>query len=333
MTRRGLTLVELLVVVAIVAVLVGMLLPAVQKVRAAAARGSCQNNLKQLGVAAHGYHAVHDRLPPGSSGGPAQASAHVFLLPHLEQGAAYQQFNLGVDVSNAPENYPSRTVQVPVLLCPADPSTGQVADPSPPPGITPAPSGRCNYYGNAGAHGWWRDAAGSAVKPADRAGVFGLNTRVRLADVTDGASNTALLAEVKRGARPGNSEVDVTRVSPAAWNTPGTDPGTNPNNLTPPAACGTPTAVINYAGLQYYAGVQPVTALYTHTVPPNSRGRDCMLSTTQDQFHLAARSYHPGGVNVCFADGSVRFVPSSVSFDLWRALGTRTGGEVGNAAE
>jgi prepilin-type N-terminal cleavage/methylation domain-containing protein/prepilin-type processing-associated H-X9-DG protein len=331
--RRAFTLIELLVVIAIIAVLIGLLLPAVQKVRAAAARIKCSNNLKQLGLAAHNYHDVEQKFPPGSSGGPGNASLHVPLLPHLEQAATYLQFDLTVSIANAPANHSARCQQVPVYLCPADPSAGEVIDPNPPAGVSPGTSGRCNYYGNAGSHAWWRDSLGAVVKPVDRAGVFGMLSKVRITDITDGSSNTALFAEIKRGARPGNSEVDVTRVSPSGWNTAGSDQSTNPNNLTPPPACDISANPINYSGLQYYSGVQPVTVVYTHTVPPNYMKRDCMLLTTQDQFHLAARSYHAGGVNVALADGSVRFVRDSVATTQWKAFGTRAGGEVDQSLE
>src|SRR6188474_427060 len=105
MRRRGFTLIELLVVIAIIAVLIGLLLPAVQKVREAAARSKCQNNLKQIGLAAHSYHGANDRFPPGGSTAPAQISVQVFLLPHLEQEAKYQQFDLTKNAFSSPDNH------------------------------------------------------------------------------------------------------------------------------------------------------------------------------------------------------------------------------------
>ena len=107
---------------------------------------------------------------------------------------------------------------------------------------------------------------------------------------------------------------------------------TNPNALRPMAACNSPTtSIYSHTGLQYQSGFF-ITALYTHTVPPNYKGRDCLRFPVFDQGHLASRSYHPGGVNVALVDGSVRFIRESIDLDVWKALGTRGGGEVISAS-
>src|SRR5262245_58067855 len=112
MSRKAFTLIELLVVIAIIAVLIGLLLPAVQKVREAANRLKCGNNLKQLGLAAHQYADSFDRLPPGAAGGPSFSSLHVFLLPYLEQAAKYRQFDLTRNVVTNPGNHAARTQDI-----------------------------------------------------------------------------------------------------------------------------------------------------------------------------------------------------------------------------
>jgi prepilin-type N-terminal cleavage/methylation domain-containing protein/prepilin-type processing-associated H-X9-DG protein len=332
MKKSGFTLIELLVVVAIIAILIGVLLPAVQKIRETAARVRCQNHLKQLGIACHSYHDCNDRLPPGATLVPGQVSVQVMLLPHLEQLAKYRQFDQTKDAFADAANFVARAQDVPIYLCPADPSTGQWLDTSLPPGAATAASGRSNYYGNAGAHGWWKDSAGPFVKPPSLAGVFAQNSQTKLGDIDDGTSNTALFCEIKRGAAPDHDALDVTQVLPPQWGLPGANPATNPNNLSPPAACNTAVPGNNLTGLQYYRGI-PTAALYTHTVPPNQSGRDCINAATGDQFHLGARSYHPGGVNLAFADGTVRFISARIQFTTWRAFGTRSGGEPPDATE
>jgi prepilin-type N-terminal cleavage/methylation domain-containing protein len=318
------TLVELLVVMAIIATLVGLLLPAVQKVREAANRAQCQNNLKQIALAAHNFHGVQHRFPPGATAAPSQASALTFLLPYLEQGNLYRQFDFSKNVFADAANAAARAQQVPTFLCPSDPSQGYFQDPFPPKEV----SGQSNYLANLGAHGWWKEQDGTLPnKPSNLNGVFAFASRTRLSDIKDGSSNTLLFAEIKRGAGPGHDRLDVSAVAPAVWNNKPFNPAANPYNLTPPAACGSPPSTLNYTGLEYYRG-SFITAFYTHTVPPNYPGPDCVCGQTLDQGHLAARSYHPGGVTAALADGSARFISDGIQLGTWQGLGTRSGGEV-----
>lgn len=327
MKRSGVTLIELLVVISILVILIGLLLPAVQQARAAANRLKCQNNLKQIGLAALNFESTIGMLPSGATPQPSQISALVLMLPYLEQGNKYNQFNNGTYSLAHPSNYTARCQEVSLYICSSDVSIGVSMDAAPPQGLPALASGRTNYYGNAGAHGWWRDSEGSFVKPTGLAGVFGFDSHTRIRDIVDGTSQTALFAEIKRGAFPNHDRLDVVNVLPPGWGPINANPGLNPNNLKPPIACNSVANGTSLTGLQYFRGTT-TASLYTHTVPPNNVDRDCVALPSGNQFHLAARSCHPGGVNVLCADGSVHFIKDTIHIAMWKALGTRAGGEV-----
>jgi len=326
MKRTAFTLVELLVVIAIIATLIGLLLPAIQQAREAASRAKCQSNLKQMGLAAQTYYGDNQRFPPGTTPTPSQMSVQGLLLPYLEQQNRYNLFDLSLSSHAEPKNYAARIQDVVFYLCPSDRSSGSALDEGPPPGVTPVPTGRLNYYGNIGAHGWWRDSTTTTVKPAELMGMFARESAVTIEQISDGASNTVLFAEIRRGGAPNHDRFDVTLLG--TW---GASPANNPNNRGPintglAASCNAAVSTTNVTGLQYYRG-NLHTSLYTHTVPPNYQGRDCM-SLFGDQFHLAARSNHVGGVNIVLANGTVKFVKNTILPDVWQAYGTRNGGEV-----
>jgi prepilin-type processing-associated H-X9-DG protein len=289
-------------------VLIALLLPAVQKVREAANRIKCQNNLKQIGLAAHNYHSTFEHFPPGASASPSYASALVILLPHVEQANKYNQFDFTHNVNDDTYNLAAEVQDVAIFLCPSDPSQGELLR-------SGQRLGRSNYFANMGAHAWWRN-----TDPAT-GGVFYYNSALRIADITDGSSQTALFAEIRRGAAPGHDALDVNEVDYSTWDA---DPA---HSLAPFPACDVPGLNLDYTGLEYYRGFL-TTALYTHTALPNYQGRDCIRAVGLDRVHLAARSAHPGGVNVAFADGSVHFVRDSIALTAWRNLGARGDGNV-----
>jgi prepilin-type N-terminal cleavage/methylation domain-containing protein/prepilin-type processing-associated H-X9-DG protein len=354
--RGGFTLIELLVVIAIIAVLIALLLPAVQSAREAARRAQCVNNLKQMGLAALNFESTYKTLPGAMApypilSGSGRANYLAYLMQFLEQGALYNTWNFSVDANSARQNDTARTTQVNTYLCPSDASGATLNNNAISGGLSLG-EGRTTYYGCIGfTAGWYysNNMITSLEEPNGQfVGIFNLtydltqnkyldpptNTQlnpqyrqskgVSLASITDGTSNTAMFSE--------------TRLS--RWNYPN-PPAADPKNYLdqvnvvasggftlqiPPAACATLASRITYRGLEYFRPI-PQIGYYSHTLTPNYKGFDCGDAGIVAG-HTAARSYHPGGVNVCFADGSVHFLKDSISKVTWAALGTRMGAEI-----
>src|SRR5580704_12714785 len=202
--RTGFTLIELLVVIAIIAILIGLLVPAVQKVREAAARMQCSNNLKQIGLACHNFESTTKRLPPGGvnyAGGTPPAWS-IIILPYVEQANLYNLWNFTLDLNNSgttTTNDTARLQQVPFFLCPSDGSSGFQTDP----GGSGLPCGQTNYFGNIGT------TADQRSGDQARVGIFNFTTKpsgiaasptqivsnLRITGITDGTSNTAMISE------------------------------------------------------------------------------------------------------------------------------------------
>jgi len=307
--RRGFTLIELLVVITIIAVLVGLLLPAVQAGREAAARVHCQNNLKQLACAAQLHHDARGRFPSGASlpvyvGSRPTLGTNVWveLLPFIEQNNLYRKWDLADNRNNVAGGRDATQAQViKILLCPSDPlpeTVTYVTTGRPPPWAYGF-YGMSSYGGNAGT----RSVQFGGPPRLSRDGVFFIGSSVRVEDLTDGTSSTLLFGERY------HRDPEFDRLIPVVM------PGT-----TLMAGLGKWSYVAN-------VGVNAHVSLST-PVPINYRVPSGGGYSAAEDRACAFGSGHPGGANFAFADGSVRFLREGTSLPTLRALSTRAGGEV-----
>jgi prepilin-type N-terminal cleavage/methylation domain-containing protein/prepilin-type processing-associated H-X9-DG protein len=311
--RTAFTLIELLVVIAIIAVLIGLLLPAVQKVREAAARMSCSNNLKQIGLGMHNYHDTYQRLPTGGKRIPTayRMGWAGYLLPFIEEDNRYRQAQTvapasfegsGATAWRSPElkNHPLFASPIRTYVCPSS-ELGSLSPDNPENTTNPnaryqgalhyranGGSGRVFIQGTWGRHQWWTDTG--VIYPA---------SAVTLGSITDGTSNTILAGETSSaiGRALSNSWFGI---QPWTWGYYNYEPATTPPN---PAAG---WLMIDHKAVTYPIGY--TGSFFTNETPFTSN--------------------HSGGVNIVLCDGSVRFMPRSTSLVTLQQLATRAGGEV-----
>ena len=305
---QAFTIIELLVVIAIIAVLVALILPAVQASREAARRTQCVNNLKQVGLAINNYHSTAAVFPPGRTRSVIDGQGHCFgafaqLLPQLEQGAVYNSINFDHSADRSPQNHTARATIIESFVCPTD---------------------FFKILRSGSAPTSYMICTGTDFPIARSDGVFFENSAITVADVIDGTAQTVCVSETIRS----DDKQENSYITLKPDDLPLTDFQ---------AQCTQNQITENARGARWIYGA-PGNSMYNHRRPPNDRDWDCRGGGPQSNqtnrtwdavsHDIAARSRHTGGVHALFVDGHTDFVSDSVDRTIWQALGSRNGNEL-----
>jgi prepilin-type processing-associated H-X9-DG protein len=345
--RASFTLIETLVAIAIIATLLGLLIPAVQKARETANRIRCANNLRQLGIALQHYHFGHSCFPPGmvSSGSntsDAEATGFTLLLPYLEQDNTYRIYNFD-DPWWHPDNYEAVGTSVKLFFCPSNRDDGTIdLDPIAAQWSTTLPpvAGSCDYAFCRGANGSLNHDSNRI--PIEVRGVFNIrpdrsDSNVRILDIADGTSMTLAMGDATGGnnaylvrdlANPDQPAKDpltgATVAIDQSWSAAGATEPSHP-------WYGSVFAVTAQYGLGSDPRDEPMNR--RPATPTINGGDPYGQNRTGRDLISGFRSMHTGGCNFVFCDGSLHFISLSISPDVFRALSTYAGGEVLSASD
>lgn len=331
--KKAFTLIEILVVISMIGLLFGLLLPAIQSSREASRRAECTNRLRQIGTALASHHAAHNRFPPGflanirGEGGRLAAidpfSVHFQLLPYLEQTTLYNIANMDnvsaegsiPHIRDGAANRTIRNTKLVIFLCPSDPQDAQPGN---------------NYLATVGPFPLEFD---SSATPGGGGGAFPGFYPTAGQDFTDGLSQTVGFSERLQGY---GSETSYHR-GRDFWYSGIWDlrrPSNSDEAVKACAALGSGRPDWWHAAGRSWTSGRYADTLYNHVAPPNWDGMDCSLNVPFGKPGdisagvITARSLHSGGVNALVMDGSVRFIKQGINHQVWRALGSRSGGEV-----